>query len=268
MYRKNYGKRLITPILLSSFVFYLSMPCLLADTTVIQGTDPAGVSRPIVVDTSGRITLDPNSVGGGGGGGGGAVTQSDQTLLKGTMYQGGTWSNVGVTGTFWQSVQPVSGTFWQATQPVSLASVPLPTGASTAANQTNVQSSAGTAATTLIGVQGNASGVPVVVVQSAPALSTYVLASTSGTATLKGFYVDSAGVQLAADFTYSITSATTLTTLAGGTLPANSVGVKWSLSGANLYIGNSGQVNGSFTYTPASVQATIANYGTFGRVSP
>ena len=29
-----------------------------------------------------------------------------------------------VTGTFWQSTQPVSGTFWQSTQPVSLASLP------------------------------------------------------------------------------------------------------------------------------------------------
>ena len=31
--------------------------------------------------------------------------------------------------------QPVSGTFWQATQPVSAASLPLPSGAATAANQ-------------------------------------------------------------------------------------------------------------------------------------
>jgi hypothetical protein len=29
-----------------------------------------------------------------------------------------------VTGTFWQATQPVSGTFWQTTQPVSLASAP------------------------------------------------------------------------------------------------------------------------------------------------
>lgn len=31
---------------------------------------------------------------------------------------------VAVTGTFWQTTQPVSGTFWQATQPVSIASMP------------------------------------------------------------------------------------------------------------------------------------------------
>jgi hypothetical protein len=29
-----------------------------------------------------------------------------------------------VSGTFWQTTQPVSGTFWQATQPVSIASMP------------------------------------------------------------------------------------------------------------------------------------------------
>lgn len=40
-------------------------------------------------------------------------------------------SSVAVTGTFYPATQPVSGTFWQATQPVSLASQPLPTGAST-----------------------------------------------------------------------------------------------------------------------------------------
>src|ERR1019366_7314693 len=60
-------------------------------------------------------------------------------------------NTIPVTGTFWQATQPVSGevavsnfpstvavtgTFWQATQPVSIASLPLPSGASTAANQT------------------------------------------------------------------------------------------------------------------------------------
>lgn len=43
-----------------------------------------------------------------------------------------------VSGTFWQATQPVSGTFWQATQPISAASLPLPTGASTAALQSTL----------------------------------------------------------------------------------------------------------------------------------
>lgn len=42
---------------------------------------------------------------------------------------------VAVTGTFFQATQPVSGTFFQSTQPVSAASLPLPTGAATSANQ-------------------------------------------------------------------------------------------------------------------------------------
>jgi hypothetical protein len=33
-------------------------------------------------------------------------------------------ASLAVTGTFWQATQPVSGTFWQATQPVSIASMP------------------------------------------------------------------------------------------------------------------------------------------------
>ena len=53
--------------------------------------------------------------------------------ITGTVGVSGT---VPVTGSFWQATQPVSGTFWQATQPVSLASVPLPSGAATSANQT------------------------------------------------------------------------------------------------------------------------------------
>ncbi len=43
---------------------------------------------------------------------------------------------VPVSGTFFQTTQPVSGTFFQATQPVSAVSLPLPTGAATAALQT------------------------------------------------------------------------------------------------------------------------------------
>lgn len=51
----------------------------------------------------------------------------------------------------------VSGTFWQATQPVSAASLPLPTGAATAAKQPAL-GTAGAASTDVITVQGIASG--------------------------------------------------------------------------------------------------------------
>lgn len=59
---------------------------------------------------------------------GSAVTQP----ISGSVGVTGT---VAVTGTFWQATQPVSGTFWQATQPISAASLPLPAGAATSANQ-------------------------------------------------------------------------------------------------------------------------------------
>lgn len=52
--------------------------------------------------------------------------------------------------------QPVSGTFWQATQPISAASLPLPSGAATAAKQPAL-GTAGAASTDVITVQGIAS---------------------------------------------------------------------------------------------------------------
>ena len=86
----------------------------------------------------------------------------------------GSNATVPVSGTFWQAtqpvsgpltntqlrasavpvdgsgvVQPVSGTFWQATQPVSAASLPLPSGASTAGNQSTAITALGTINTTL-----------------------------------------------------------------------------------------------------------------------
>ena len=53
---------------------------------------------------------------------------------------------------------PVTGTFWQTTQPVSAASLPLPSGAATAANQE--VTAAGTSASSAQGVQGVTNGVP------------------------------------------------------------------------------------------------------------
>ena len=79
---------------------------------------------------------------------------------------------VAVSGTFWQTTQPVSlatapstpvtGTFWQATQPVSAASLPLPAGAATAAKQPALGTS-GTASADVITVQGAAGMVKLLV---------------------------------------------------------------------------------------------------------
>lgn len=59
-----------------------------------------------------------------------------------------TIGNVGIVGTV-----PVSGTFWQTTQPVSAAALPLPTGAATAAKQPAI-GAAGTAASDVLTIQG------------------------------------------------------------------------------------------------------------------
>ena len=57
--------------------------------------------------------------------------------------------SLAVTGTFYQTTQPVSGTFWQATQPVSAATLPLPTGAAqeTGGNLATIASNTTTIAT-------------------------------------------------------------------------------------------------------------------------
>lgn len=72
--------------------------------------------------------------------------------VTGTFFQ----TTQPVSGTFWQATQPVSGTisvgnfpatqpvsgtFWQSTQPISAASLPLPTGAATSANQSTANTS-------------------------------------------------------------------------------------------------------------------------------
>lgn len=93
--------------------------------------------------------------------------------VTGTFWQ----ATQPVSGTFWQATQPVSGTFWQATQPVSAASLPLPTGASTSANQTTGNTSLATIATNSakqpINTTGSGSGaaatVSTVITLSAPA---------------------------------------------------------------------------------------------------
>lgn len=55
---------------------------------------------------------------------------------------------------------PVTGTFWQATQPVSASSLPLPTGAATAAKQPAL-GTAGTPSSDVISVQGITSMTPI-----------------------------------------------------------------------------------------------------------
>jgi hypothetical protein len=107
-----------------------------------------------------------------------------------------------------------------------------------------------------------------------PALSLYVLESVTGPATLTGFYIDITGAQVGAAVSYSVTtSATTLTALAGGALPASNNGTVVGFIGtlsANCYVGFSGNTDGTFGQTPSSgypIVLQASDIVTFGRVS-
>lgn len=66
-----------------------------------------------------------------------AATPASARLSTGAAFYDGrdrNWTiteTVPVSGAFWPATQPVSGTFWQTTQPISVATLPLPTGATT-----------------------------------------------------------------------------------------------------------------------------------------
>lgn len=142
--------------------------------------------RATAIPMSGTITVANASL---------AVTGAFYQAIQPVSGTVGISGTVPISGTFWQATQPVSlasttitgsvavtgpltdtqlrasavpvsGSFFQATQPVSIgatvavsaASLPLPTGAATAAKQPAL-GTAGTASTDVITVQGIASGV-------------------------------------------------------------------------------------------------------------
>jgi VCBS repeat-containing protein len=81
----------------------------------------------------------------------------------GAVTQSGAWS-MSISGTVAATISgsvAVTGTFWQTTQPVSAASLPLPTGAAADSHLTNVQSAPGAAQTVAVTIQGNASGIAI-----------------------------------------------------------------------------------------------------------
>jgi hypothetical protein len=93
-----------------------------------SGTTPAGTSACAATNTDCMafvpidITGTPLFSSGNPG-----VVSGGPFAVTGTFWQ----TTQPVSGTFWQATQPVSGTFWQATQPISAAALPLPTGAAT-----------------------------------------------------------------------------------------------------------------------------------------
>lgn len=170
----------------------------------------------------------------------------------------------------------VTGTFYQATQPISAASLPLPTGASTAAKQPAL-GTAGTASTDVITVQGIASMTALKVDGSAvtqPVSGTFYqatqpvsIASMPSTPVTGTFYQATQPVSLASVPSHAVTNAGTFAVQAA------------EADGANVTLGAKADAKSTATDTTAitimqvlkqisaSVQAppsqAVTNAGTF-----
>jgi len=115
-----------------------------------------GSSNPLSTDLAGNLrvlaTIDTSAI----------ATSANQTNgLQKTKIVDGSGNVIASTSNALNvSVQnasiAVTGTFWQATQPISAASLPLPSGAATAAKQPAL-GTAGTASSDVITIQGIAS---------------------------------------------------------------------------------------------------------------
>lgn len=166
-----------------------------------------------------------------------------------------------------QSAIPVTGTFWQSTQPISAASLPLPTGAATAAKQPAL-GTAGSASSDVITVQGIASMTALKVDGSAVTqpVSAASLPLPSGAATAaKQPALGTAGTPSADVIT--VQGATSMTALkvdgsgvtqpVSGTVTANQGGSNWStnvaqINGVTPLMGNGVSGTGSLRVNIAS----------------
>ncbi len=172
-------------------------------------------------------------------------------------------STVAITGSV-----AVTGTFYPATQPVSAASLPLPTGASTAAKQPAL-GTAGSAASDVITVQGITSMTPLLVTASAGTnLNTSALALESGgnLATIAGAVSASKVNVVIASGTVTtvstVTAVTTVSTVTAVTAITNALPAGTNLLGkvsnaqqvANLY-------NGTTAVTPQYAPITASSSG-------
>lgn len=147
----------------------------------------AGTPSTDVISVQGEASMTPLKVDGSG------VTQpiSGTVSISGTSPVSGTVTAVQSTGSNLHVVvdtaptTAVTGTFFQATQPVSATSLPLPTGASTAAKQPAL-GTAGSASTDVITVQGVASMTPLKVDGSGVTQPISGTVSLSGTSPVSG----------------------------------------------------------------------------------
>lgn len=170
-----------------------------ASSDLAGAKDPSGNLQPLLVDNSGNLKVsvqsnpiqDTNLAQVGGA----AITEGQKTMANSL---------------------PVVVASDQSAIPVSAASLPLPTGASTSALQSSVQSAPGTPQTVAITVQGNATGVALPVSASALPLPTGAATAANQTnASQKTQLVDGSGNVISSTtnaLDVNIKSATTLAT--------------------------------------------------------
>ena len=122
-----------------------------------------------------------------------------------------------------QSALPVTGAFFQATQPVSAASLPLPTGAATAANQSTMISSLSTIATNTTGVAtasaqttGNSS-LSTIATNTTALTDMYITGQSTQTATVNNILPATSGTAATDTIGYHSASVQVTSTGTGGT---------------------------------------------------
>jgi hypothetical protein len=120
-----------------------------ASVVTVQGIS-GGSGLPVTATISGTPTIA------------GTVTANAGTNLNTSALALETGGNLaGINGKLTASGNGLKVDASATTQPVSAASLPLPSGAATAANQTNVQASAGSSSASALGVQGVSGGLAV-----------------------------------------------------------------------------------------------------------
>jgi hypothetical protein len=173
---------------------------------------------------------------------GGIVLQTGANVIGAVTQSAGPWS--------------VSGTFWQATQPISAVSLPLPTGAATAVNQSPPLAQGST-------TSGQGGGLAMgAVTTGAPGYTTAQTSPLSLT-TVGNLRVDGSSVTQPVSLTSTTITGTVAVTESGvWTVDPTTIGT-WGLAASTQNVArptNGGLVMGQFNTSPAVI--------TSGNVSP
>lgn len=238
------------------------IPCVPTTTT-----DASGQVHYGCINVTSANPLPTTASGAGGGNQGTPNTAANAWPIYETI--GGTamsatnpmFVNPGTGATF-----PVSGTFWQTTQPVSVASLPLPSGAATAAKQPAL-GTAGTPSADVLSVQGAASMTPLKtdgsgVTQPVSLATAPALVASSATIGNVGQIYPAGSTPITATAT-GTTTATTATLAANASLHTWICGFSIRANATAAATGNS-TVTGVVTATMNFTQWTAPNSSGLG----